>query len=147
MTRIVELTADRFHRDGTDAYLTIDRNPVLLPPKLAHLIEELLAQSNSHPRGSRLHANYLFPGRPPSRPRNACGVAALMRRNDLPVLTARNTAMIEAVNELPPIVVADLFGVQPNTAHRWAQFAQCSWAWTHGAVRARCTVERRATRD
>ncbi|WP_245239986.1 DUF4158 domain-containing protein [Streptomyces erythrochromogenes] len=31
-TRIVELTTDRFHRDGDDSYLTIDRNPVLLPP-------------------------------------------------------------------------------------------------------------------
>ncbi|ONI71123.1 hypothetical protein ALI144C_52315 [Actinosynnema sp. ALI-1.44] len=40
---------------------------------------------------------------------------------------ARNTAMIEAVGELPPIVIADLFGIHPGTAHAWAKFAQASW--------------------
>lgn len=35
--------------------------------------------------------------------------------------------MIEAVSELPPIVMADLFGIHPGTAHAWAKFAQASW--------------------
>ncbi|MEW2390127.1 hypothetical protein AB0933_17445 [Streptomyces venezuelae] len=51
-----------------------------------------------------------------------------MNQYGLPVLSARNTAMIEAVADLPPIVVADLFGIHPNTAHAWAQYAQDSWA-------------------
>jgi hypothetical protein len=29
--------------------------------------------------------------------------------------------------ELPPIVIADLFGIHPGTAHAWAKFAQASW--------------------
>ncbi len=36
--------------------------------------------------------------------------------------------MIESVSALPPIVIADLFGVATSTAHRWAQYAQDSWA-------------------
>jgi hypothetical protein len=51
-----------------------------------------------------------------------------MLRHGLPTLSARNTAMIEAVAELPPIVVADLFGIHPNTAYTWAKLAQASWA-------------------
>jgi hypothetical protein len=31
-----------FRREAEAAYLTLDRNPVLLPPRLAHLIEEQL---------------------------------------------------------------------------------------------------------
>ena len=31
--------------------------------------------------------------------------------------------MIEAVGELPPIVI----GIHPGTAHAWAKFAQASW--------------------
>ncbi|MGW2721685.1 hypothetical protein [Streptomyces sp. NPDC001492] len=40
VSRTVELTTDRFHRDENGAYLTLDRHPVLLPPKPALLIKE-----------------------------------------------------------------------------------------------------------
>ena len=49
-----------------------------------------------------------------------------MLRHGLPTLSARNTAMIEAVAELPPIVVADLFGIHPSTAYTWAKLAQAT---------------------
>ena len=51
-----------------------------------------------------------------------------MKQHGLPTISARNTAMIEAVTSLPPIVVSDLFGISAGTAHRWAQYAQDSWA-------------------
>ncbi|MFF0390012.1 hypothetical protein ACFYS8_15195 [Kitasatospora sp. NPDC004615] len=51
-----------------------------------------------------------------------------MNQHGLPSLGARNTAVIEAVSVLPPIVVSDLFGVTPSSAYRWAQYAQSSWA-------------------
>ncbi|MER6353700.1 hypothetical protein ABT186_18140 [Streptomyces sp. NPDC001634] len=35
---------------------------------------------------------------------------------------------MEAITDLPPIVVADLFGISPATAHRWSQLAGNSWA-------------------
>ncbi|MEY2231129.1 MULTISPECIES: hypothetical protein [Streptomyces] len=35
--------------------------------------------------------------------------------------------MIEAVTDLPPIIVADLFGLHPSTADRWAGYANDSW--------------------
>ncbi|MFF2519981.1 hypothetical protein [Streptomyces sp. NPDC058086] len=35
---------------------------------------------------------------------------------------------MEAITDLPPIVVSDLFGIQPNTAYAWAQYAQNSLA-------------------
>lgn len=34
----------------------------------------------------------------------------------------------ETVGDLPPIVIADLFGVSPRTANRWAQLAGQNWA-------------------
>ena len=50
-----------------------------------------------------------------------------MKRHGLAVISARNSAMIEAVADLPPIVISDLFGISPRTAHAWAQYAQDSW--------------------
>ncbi len=44
-----------------------------------------------------------------------------MRKHGLPGIHARNTAMMEAITDLPPIIVSDLFGVHPNTAYVWAQ--------------------------
>lgn len=35
--------------------------------------------------------------------------------------------MIEAVTELPPIVIIDLFGIFPGTAHCWAKLTQVNW--------------------
>ncbi|MEZ0096155.1 hypothetical protein [Streptacidiphilus sp. EB129] len=129
-TRIVALTCDRFHRDEHGAYLTVERNPVLLPPKLARLVE---LQMNGLGSRSVLHESsdgirYLLPGRPASRPQNPGSIHNLLRRNGLPTISARNTAMIDVVSELPPIVVSDLFGLHPSTAHRWAKYAQSSWA-------------------
>ncbi|SBV01735.1 hypothetical protein YUMDRAFT_06533 [Streptomyces sp. OspMP-M45] len=131
VTRIVTLTTDRFHKEDTDWYVTFDREPVLLPPKLGRLIEEQIR----HPaRISMLEqlpgdgSRYLWPGRPASRPIGGGWAHTRLKRHGLPSLSARNTAMIEFVAELPPIVVSDLLGIDPGTAHKWARFAQDSWA-------------------
>lgn len=50
-----------------------------------------------------------------------------LRKHGLEVVSARNTAMLEAVADLPPVVISDLFGVSAGSAHRWAGFAQDSW--------------------
>jgi hypothetical protein len=139
VARIVELTTDRFGRDDTHAYLVIEQNAVVLPPSLAALIEELIARRNPSARpdlGPAIPA-YLFPGRPPSRPRNPKALSRTLNRYGLPTLTARNSAMIANIQDLEPIVVSDLFGVAPQTAHKWAQYAQSSWA-TYLAARPVC---------
>lgn len=123
LTRIVELATDQFHRDTEGAYLTLDRHPVLLPPALASLLDEQIAQlpAPQSPQGRR---HLLLPGAVPGRPRNPAGLAAQMKQHGLPVRAARNTALMEAITDLPPIVVADLFGISPVTAHRWSRVYQ-----------------------
>ncbi|WP_257036656.1 hypothetical protein [Streptomyces sp. OV198] len=127
LTRIIELTTDQFHRDAEAAYLTLDRHPALLPPALAALLDEQIAELHDPltPQGRR---HLLLPGAVPGRPRNPAGLADQMRQHDLPVRAARNTALMEAITDLPPIVVADLFSISPATAHRWSQLAGNSWA-------------------
>lgn len=72
--------------------------------------------------------SYLLPGQSPGLPRNPLGLADTLRRHGLPARAARNTAMIEAIADIPPIVMADLFGIQPHTANRWAQLVSESWS-------------------
>ncbi|MBT2896255.1 hypothetical protein [Streptomyces sp. McG3] len=103
---------------------------MLLPPKLARLIQEQITGAigtsmlSPHP-GS---PPFLMPGRVSSRHRSFNWLYAQMREHDLPVRQARNTAMIEAVTRLPPTVVADLPGIHLCTADSWARYANASWA-------------------
>ncbi|NKY33108.1 hypothetical protein HGA13_08510 [Nocardia speluncae] len=71
---------------------------------------------------------YLFPGRPPSRPRHPHSLRDVLTEHGLPIRPARNTAMITAAGELPPMVMSDLFGIDPGTAQKWAHCAQAGWA-------------------
>ncbi|MGO4460575.1 hypothetical protein AB4039_25330 [Streptomyces sp. M-16] len=131
LSRIVELTADRYSRDSEATYLTINRHPVILPPTLGRLIEEQidhLSGTSAHRRQIADELSYLLPGQSPGCPRNPLGLADTLRRHDLPARAARNTAMIEAIADIPPIVMADLFGIQPHTANRWAQLVSESWS-------------------
>lgn len=131
MSRINTLTTDRFHHEDDGAYLTINAHPVLLPPTLAQLIERQIIRPNRNtsllqpPRTTE--PRFLFPGRPPSRPRSAATIRAMMKQHGLAGISARNAAMIEAVSSLPPIIVSDLFGVSTSAANNWAELTQDSW--------------------
>ncbi|MER7109823.1 hypothetical protein [Streptomyces sp. NPDC000229] len=50
------------------------------------------------------------------------------RRHELPVRAARDTVMKEAITNLPPVVIADLFDIHAGTADRWAQFDDNAWS-------------------
>ena len=67
LTRIVELTAAQFHHDD-HAYLTISRQPVILPPSLAQLIQDHLHPRATDQPGSANHC--LLAGRIPGRARS-----------------------------------------------------------------------------
>ncbi|MFH9201796.1 hypothetical protein ACH4KO_08850 [Streptomyces anulatus] len=128
LTRIVELTEDQFHTaDDGHAYLTISHHPVLLPPKLARLVDTQLRAPTAL-RQPPAMAKFLLPGLVPGRPRNPAGLADTMKRHRLPARAARNTAMMEALSDLPPLVVADLIGISPVTANRWARLAGDTWS-------------------
>ncbi|WP_228992825.1 XRE family transcriptional regulator [Streptomyces sp. DH8] len=137
LTRIVTLTADHYTQEADGhGYLTLERNPVLLPPKLARLIQEqiIAAASTSMISPHPASPPFLMPGKVPGRHRSLNWFYTQMHEHGLPVRPARNTAMIEAVTRLPSIVVADLFGIHPGTADSWARYANASWA-AHLAAR------------
>ncbi|MEU9230549.1 hypothetical protein AB0D40_40265 [Streptomyces massasporeus] len=46
-SKIIEIAMDRFHQDDT-GFLTIDRHPVLLPPKLGELIKDQICPASHH---------------------------------------------------------------------------------------------------
>jgi hypothetical protein len=79
---------------------------VVLPPKLARLIEDQLREATTLHRQPQ-RERYLFPGQIPGRPRNPVGLGDTMKRHNLPARAARNTAVMEALADLPPIVISE----------------------------------------
>jgi hypothetical protein len=95
VSKICVLTADRLTANDRGTYLTIDTIPVLLPPNLARLVDQLLAQL---PRGYGLSRpnsgdgpTYLFPGLPPTQPISPGSLSARLRQNGIHASAARNT--------------------------------------------------------
>ncbi|RSO09607.1 hypothetical protein DMH26_01080 [Streptomyces sp. WAC 05379] len=127
LTRIVELTADHISCDQENTYLTVNQHPFVLPPKLARLIDDQLRHSTPRHSATTVH-RYLLPGQSPGRPRNPLGLADTLRHHGLPARAARNTAMMDALADLPPMVIADLLGIHPKTAERWATLAGENWS-------------------
>ncbi|MDX3803781.1 hypothetical protein ACN6LD_003998, partial [Streptomyces sp. SAS_272] len=120
--------------DQGHAYLTVNHHPFVLPPKLARLIDDQLQHSPRH--SNTAGGRYLLPGHSPGRPRNPLGLADTLRHHGLPARAARNTAMMDALVDLPPMVIADLLGIHPKTAERWAALAGGNWSEYLAARRA-----------
>ncbi|MFC9534367.1 hypothetical protein ACFT38_28045 [Streptomyces sp. NPDC056975] len=101
------------------AYFTFDKNPVLLPPTLARLMEQQITTGRSRaalgPLATSEHPGLLLPGQPASRPRSPEALSGQLMRHGMPTIAARNTALFDMAGELPPIIISDLFGVHRNT--------------------------------
>jgi hypothetical protein len=127
--RVGNLRAEHLTRSGEDAYLFIGHQPVLLPPRLAHLLEQLARERVVR---SRLDVaspgtQWLFPGLSPGLPVGNTYLQSKLLRYGISSRSGRNTALVDLAADLPSPVVADLFGLHINTAVRWAKLATRDW--------------------
>jgi len=84
-------------------------------------MEQLLAQPHH-----RLHpaTRFLYPGRPFTDLIAASSLAARLCRHGILAGAARNTALMALAAGLQALVIADLFGLHPNTATAWSIYAK-----------------------
>jgi hypothetical protein len=128
--RVRHLTADQLTHNDQHAYLTAGRRPILLPPRLANLLQRLATQPQprltvSHEqRGPRR----LFPGRVPGQPIANHALTTRLARHGIKVRAARNGALAALAADLPAAILADVLGMHINTAVRWVVYARRDWA-------------------
>jgi hypothetical protein len=128
--RIRNLTADQVALKDQHTYLAAGRHPILLPPRLAGLLQRLATRPRerlmiSHDRrGPRL----LFPGRVPGQPIASHALTTRLNRHGISVRPARNGALAALAADLPAAILADLLGMHVNTAVRWVTYARRDWA-------------------
>ncbi|WP_156448325.1 hypothetical protein [Mycobacterium sp. NAZ190054] len=107
-------------------FLVLSSNPVLVPPALASLLNELAANSRASKSAT---PRYLFP----SSKRIGSHISAkrlTKRINDagVHVRVNRNGALLTLAQDLPAPVLAELLGLHINTASRWCRIAQRDWS-------------------
>lgn len=126
---IRHLTADQLTENGDDAYLTVGRHPILLPPRLGALLRSLAARPPTPlmiPHGPNA-PQWLFPGRIPGQPIDGHSLTNLLNRHGINVRPARNGALAALAADLPAAILADLLGLHVNTAVRWVTYARRDW--------------------
>jgi hypothetical protein len=132
-SRIVELTTDRITEKKQHTFLTLDRQPVLLPPRLADLVRQLAEHDpcRRRPITERPGAprTWLFPGGTPGRHADPGRLTKLLNEQlDIVVRPARNSALTAMAADLPAPVLAELLGVHLTTAGRWGALVKRDWS-------------------
>jgi len=127
-TRIVTLTQHDVTRLGGMTYITLQRQPVLMPTRLADLVGQLGESSTAHqrPLGSgRAGAPRLFPG---AHQRAGYLGTSLNEQLGLQIRPGRGAALCDLADELPAAVPAALLGISVDTASRWGALVKRDWA-------------------
>jgi len=128
-SRITALTSDDVLEHDGQTYLRLGTTPVLLPPRIATLIQNLRDTRTSranYPRGQ--DAIPLFPGRSPGAAMTGPSLLTVLHRAGVNVRTHRNSALAGMAQELPEAVCASLLGVSITTANFWARQVSRDWS-------------------
>jgi hypothetical protein len=109
--------------------LHLGRTPLTLPPPLDD-IAVAQAVAPLRPRGpvaSLARTALLFPGRAPDQAISARSLRDKLRRHGVAPVPGRHAAIIAMTADLPAPVLADLLGIAPKTADRWANAVNTDW--------------------
>jgi hypothetical protein len=74
-----------------------------------------------------LERTMLFPGQFPGQHRSAGALVTQINRHGIHARPARNTTLISLAADLPAAVLADLVGMNPQTAVKWSRLSQSDW--------------------
>ncbi|MGH3813164.1 MAG: hypothetical protein ACRDUV_12005 [Pseudonocardiaceae bacterium] len=132
-SHIVELTTERITRKAGHTFLALDRQPVLVPPRLAQLVLRLADQDPDRRRPiterSDAPRTWLFPGSVPGRHADPGRLTKLLHDQlGIIVRPARNSALSAMATDLPAPVLAELLGIHITTAGRWATLVKRDWS-------------------
>ena len=131
LTRILRLTAGDLTRDDDgQTWLNLGEPPSPVPPPFDELLHQLAGARHDHVPANRA-STWLFPGRQAGQPAEYQGTARQLRDLDLPLRTARISALRQLVLAVPAPVIADALGFHHTTTTR--QHVNAGAPWSHYA--------------
>lgn len=125
-------------RDST-VTVAFDTTPVELPEPLDQLVVAQHAHATDQ-RYAQLRDRWLFPGRHAGRHLATESIRAQLVAHGIHPADARKAAMFQLAAEMPAPILADLLGLSPTAATRWATLAARDWSQYRHAPRRWNTV-------
>ena len=119
--------------DGT-VTVTFDTVPIELPDPLDQLLLAQLAHCGHESYGNH-RDKWLFPGRHAGRHLATENIRSGLVARGIHPSDSRKAALFQLAAEIPSPVLADLLGLAPTTATRWAALAARDWS-SYTAMRA-----------
>lgn len=126
LSRIVTLRADQVGVHTDTVTVTFDTIAIEMPELLDQLLRDHLQQQG--PGSYANHGIWLFPGRNPGRHIVTENLRSELRARGIPPNHARKAALFHLAGVMPTPVLAELLGLSPTTAGRWAALASSTWA-------------------
>lgn len=129
LARIVRMRAEQISiREDDTVTVTFDTFPIELPEPLDQLVKDQLSRRGQASYASRPD-RWLFPGGHPGAHLATENIRAELVRNGIQPKDARNAAMFHLAATMPTPILADVTGLAPNTATRWAALASRDWSY------------------
>jgi hypothetical protein len=129
LSDITALTLQHVRRQDGQALLYLGSRPIVLPPPLDTLIDELIA-TRRNPAGALLATNtpWLFPGRWPGGALSEDALARRLRALDINPRQSRNTALFTLAAEIPAVILAKTLGIHIKAAIHWQKISAGDWS-------------------
>lgn len=139
LARVCRMRAEQIdiREDGT-VTAAFDTFPIELPEPLDQLVKDQLARRGQASYASRPD-RWLFPGGHPGAHLATENIRAELVRNGIQPKSARNAAMFHLAATMPTPILADIIGLAPNTATKWAALASRDWSYYTARRRSQLT--------
>ena len=129
LSRIVALTRDQVEVSSGGTALHLGTTPIDVPPPLDDLLVRLTGERRPYSGvGSPALTPWLFPGLRPGTPLSAYQLGQRLRRLGIEPASARRSALGHLAARLPAAMLAQVLGLSPLTAVRWAGSVGADWA-------------------
>jgi dsDNA-binding SOS-regulon protein len=129
ISRLVLLTKDDIQGHHGRLFISLGREPLLLPKPLAILVGRLKErQAGPASTGVKLDSRWLFPGLRLDTAIHEEAMRRRLRKLGITGRAARNAAALQLAKTMPAAILADLLGVHESTAEDWTQLAAGDWA-------------------
>ncbi|MGI8762303.1 MAG: hypothetical protein ACR2LF_13605 [Jatrophihabitantaceae bacterium] len=127
LSRICRMTHEQIASEDGLVTVTFDTEPIEMPDPLDRLVLDQHAHATSD-RYATHRSSWLFPGRHAGRPLATENFRSRLVALGIAPNQARKAAMVQLAAEMPAPVLADLLGLAPATASRWAKLAARDWS-------------------
>jgi len=137
VTRISRLRTADINDTGNDMVITFDIDAVPVPPPIAELLRQHLGDRPNMQTAANPTSPWLFPGLRAGQPLTADRMNHQLRNLGIPLRQARNSALRQLVQDMPPAVAARTLGYSQHVTQHHAEQAAVffnSYATVHRRI-------------